>query len=182
MNHDPFSNDDVTEAPESGDPEAMGHHTVDLVEQELVRIQAERDELFSRLARTTADFQNTRRRLQADADQRIQYANTGMVKALLPVLDSMERALSVDPQSADAKSILKGMEIVHQQFLNALKSLDVQEIMPQPGEPFDPTRHEAMLQQESEEHPPHSVTQVLQKGYAMHDRVIRPAQVAVSGP
>lgn len=143
------------------------------------RLKAERDMLFEKLARAQADFQNSRKRLQTESDQRAQYANASLIKSLLPVIDNFERALAVDPEKTDAKSILKGMQIVHDQWLNVLKQQLVEEINPKPGEPFDPTKHEALMQQPSE-HPEGSVVMVLQKGYALHDRTLRPAQVAVS--
>jgi molecular chaperone GrpE len=146
---------------------------------ELERLKAERDMLFEKLARAQADFQNSRKRLQAESDQRAAYANAALIKSLLPVIDNFERALAVEPEKTDSKSILKGMQIVHDQWLNVLKQQEVQEIAPQPGEPFDPTRHEALMQQPSN-HPEGSVVQTLQKGYSLHDRTLRPAQVAVS--
>ena len=143
------------------------------------RVKAERDMLYEKLARAQADFQNSRKRLQAEADQRSQYANATLIKSLLPVIDNFERALAQDPDKTDTRSLLKGMQIVHDQWLNVLKQQQVQEIVPQPGEMFDPTRHEALMQQASE-HPDGSVVQVLQKGYSLHDRTLRPAQVSVS--
>lgn len=143
------------------------------------RLKAERDSLFERLARTTADYQNARKRLQAEADQRAQYANSTLIKSLLPVIDNFERALAQDPGRTDTATLLKGMQIVHDQWLNVLKQQQVEEIAPQPGAPFDPTRHEALMQAPSE-FPPGTVVQMLQKGYALHDRTLRPAQVSVS--
>ena len=78
----------------------------------------------------------------------MQYANQSLIKSLLPVIDNFERALAVDPAKADAASILKGMQIVHDQWLAVLKQQQVEEIAPQPGTPFDPTRHEALMQQD----------------------------------
>jgi molecular chaperone GrpE len=143
------------------------------------RVRAERDMLFEKLARAQADFTNSRRRLQQESDQRAQYANASLIKSLLPVIDNFERALAQDPSKTDPATLLKGMQIVHDQWLNVLKQQQVQEIAPQPGEAFDPTRHEALMHQPSE-HPDGSVVQVLQKGYALHDRTLRPAQVSVS--
>ena len=86
----------------------------------------------------------------------------------------------VPPSSkTDTATLLKGMQIVHDQWLNVLKQQKVEEIAPQPGDPFDPTRHEALMQAPSQ-FPPGSVVQTLQKGYALHDRTLRPAQVSVS--
>ena len=146
---------------------------------ELQKLKAERDMLFEKLARAQADYQNSRKRMQADFDQRAQYANATLIKSLLPVIDNFERALAQDPAKSDAASILRGMQIIHDQWLNMLKQQQVQEIAPQPGEPFDPNRHEALMQQESD-FPEGSVVQTLQKGYALHDRTLRPAQVSVS--
>jgi molecular chaperone GrpE len=149
---------------------------------ELDKLKAERDDLFQRLARTTADFKNAQRRMEGEFDQRLQYANSSLIKSLLPVIDNFERALAVDPAKADAASILKGMQIVHDQWLNVLKSQNVTEIAPKPGDPFEPAHHEALLQQDAPQYAGQgpTVVQLLQKGYSLHDRTLRPAQVAVS--
>jgi molecular chaperone GrpE len=149
-------------------------------EEELRKVQKERDELYERLARTTADFQNSRRRLEADADQQLQYANSKLIKALIPVIDNFERALAVDPAKADAASVLKGLQVVHDQWLAVLKKENVETIAPAPGEPFDPTRHEALIHQQNDQYEGPTVTQLLTKGYALHGRTLRPASVAVS--
>ena len=146
------------------------------------RLRAERDDLYQRLARATADFKNTQRRLETEFDQRVQYANQALIKSLLPVIDNFERALAVDPAKTDVPSLLKGMQIVHDQWLSVLKQQSVNEIAPQPGEPFDPNLHEALMQQDAPQYQGQgpTVVQLLQKGYALRDRTIRPAQVAVS--
>ncbi len=146
----------------------------------LQSLQAERDDLFERLARAQAEFQNARKRLEADMDQRVQYANTNLIKAMLPVIDSFERALAVDAEKSDAATILKGMQIVHDQLMKVLAQHHVQEIAPEPGTPFDPSRHEAIMHQDDPKYKEPTVTKLLQKGYALHGRTLRPAQVAVS--
>lgn len=147
--------------------------------QELQRLRAERDSLFERLARATAEFQNMRKRQDQETEQRVQYANSTLIKNLLPVIDNFERALAVDPATADAASILRGMQIVHDQWLNTLRQQQVDEIAPAPGTPFDPNRHQAIMQQDAT-YPVPTVVQLLQKGYSHHGRTLRPAQVAVS--
>src|SRR5579859_4212871 len=117
---------------------------------ELERLRRERDSLYERLARATAEFQNIRKRQEQEADQRVQYANSTLIKSLLPVIDNFERALAVDPAKADAASILKGMQIVHDQWLDVLHKQQVEEIAPTPGTPFDPNMHQALMQQDSE--------------------------------
>ena len=169
--------DDVTEAPESGDPTETGPSSV---HPDYAKLQSERDDLFERLARATADFQNMRRRLETESDQRLQFANASLIKSLLPVIDNFERALAVDPKKTDAAAILKGMQIVHDQWLSVLKNQQVEEISPKAGEAFDPSCHEALMQQDSDKIAPGAVVMVMQKGYALGDRMLRPAQVAVS--
>ena len=147
---------------------------------ELQQLQQERDDLYQRLARATAEFQNSRRRLEADMEQRSQYANTTLIKAMLPVIDNFERALGVDPATSDAASIQKGLQLVHDQMMSVLKQHDVEVIAPEPGTKFDPNLHQALMQQSSGEYEEPTVTQLMQKGYSVHGRTIRPAQVAVS--
>jgi molecular chaperone GrpE len=149
---------------------------------DLKKLQGERDELFQRLARVTADFQNSRKRLETDMDQRMAYANANLIKSLLPVIDNFERALAVDVAKSDAASILKGLQVVHDQWIAVLKSQAVEEIAPRPGEKFDPLHHQALMQQADERFKDQgpTVVQLLQKGYMLNERVLRPAQVAVS--
>lgn len=146
------------------------------------KITAERDELFDRLARVTADYQNSRKRLETEMEQRMVYANAALIKSLLPVIDNFERALAVDPAKSDTASILKGLQLVHDQWISVLKSQAVEEIVPQPGEKFDPLRHQALMQQADDRYKDKgpTVVQLLQKGYALNERVLRPAQVAVN--
>jgi molecular chaperone GrpE len=148
---------------------------------DLAKLRAERDDLFERLARATAEFKNSQKRIQTEFDQRVQYANSTLIKSLLPVIDNFERALAQDVSKVDAAAILKGMQIVHDQWLAVLKQQNVEEIAPQKGEPFDPNRHEALMQVDAPEYKDTpTVMQTLQKGYALHGRTLRPAQVSVS--
>jgi molecular chaperone GrpE len=147
---------------------------------EMTKLRTERDQLYQSLARAQADFQNSRRRLEADKEQSVQYANSTLIKSLLPVIDNFERALAVDAAKVDAASIQKGLQLVHDQLLTVLKQQSVDEIAPQPGTPFDPNQHQALMQQPSDQYTEPTVTQLLQKGYALHGRTLRPAQVAVS--
>jgi molecular chaperone GrpE len=147
---------------------------------EIIALRTERDQLYQRLARAQADFQNSRRRLEADKEQALQYANSTVIKSLLPVIDNFERALAVDAAKTDAASIQKGLQLVHDQMMSVLKSQNVEEIAPAAGTPFDPNQHQALMQQPSDKYTEPTVTQLLQKGYALHGRTLRPAQVAVS--
>jgi molecular chaperone GrpE len=146
---------------------------------ELERVNLEKQQLFERLARAQAEFTNSRRRLEQDAEQALQYANQNLLKALLPLMDNLERAIAVDPAKAEAASILSGVQVVRDQFEAALKAQRVDVIAPKPGDAFDPGRHEALLQQPSDQ-PAGSVAMLLNKGYALMGRTLRPAQVAVA--
>src|SRR5207237_5665104 len=109
------------------------------------KLQSERDDLYQRLARATADFKNTQKRIQGEADQRVQYANQSLIKSLLPVIDNFERALVQDASKVDAAAILKGMQIVHDQWLSVLKQQQVHEIAPRPGDSSNPTQTKARM-------------------------------------
>ncbi len=144
------------------------------------KLRHERDEYYKKLLRATADYRNSQRRLEQDKQQAVQYANSSLIKALLPVIDNFERALTVDPKTTDVTRILQGMQIVHDELLNVLKRQSVEAIAPQAGDPFNPELHQAMMQQGSKQYQEPTVTTLLQKGYTHLDRVLRPAGVAVS--
>lgn len=151
-----------------------------MLSADLEKLQAERDNLFSQLARVQADFKNAQRRLEADKVQAIQYANEKLIKALIPVLDNFDRAVEVDPSKTDTGALLKGVQMVREQLTKALAEQQVQIIAPAAGTPFDANEHQALLQQPGEQYSEPTVTQLLQKGYSFHGRVLRPAQVAVN--
>jgi molecular chaperone GrpE len=179
MSRTPANDDmnDVDPSMEGEDTQSVGMAGPSI--QDYDKVKAERDALFERLARAQADFQNSRKRLETESDQRLQYANSQLIKNLLPTIDNLERAMAVDVAKTDAASIVKGLQVLVDQLMKVLAVQQVEVIAPEVGSPFDPTRHEALMQQDSE-YPPNTVTQLLQKGYALRDRTLRPAQVAVS--
>lgn len=149
-------------------------------ENELIRLEVERNDLYNKLARAQAEFQNARKRLEADKEQAVQYANSSLIKSLLPVIDNFERALSQDPAKIDVASLLKGMQIVHDQWLAVIEQQGVSRVAPKAGDVFDPATMQAIMQQPTDKYPENHVTQLLQNGYSHHGRSLRPAQVAVS--
>jgi molecular chaperone GrpE len=178
MTRIPIDDDQPNESDAPGAEDQPVEETVE--SNEMLKLRSERDQLFERLARVTAEYKNSQKRMEAEYDSRIQYANSSLIKAILPTIDNFERALGQDASKVDAATILKGMQIVHDQLLAVLKAQKVEEIAPQPGEAFDPTRHEALMHQASDEYPESAVTQLLEKGYTVHGRTLRPAKVAVS--
>ncbi len=170
------------EADDRKDGQSGGTEGSPDIEADLLKLQEERNSLFEQLARVQADFRNAQKRLESEKLTAIQFANGRLITALLPVIDNFERAISVDPAKSDAASVLKGMAIVHDQLMAAIRQQHVEEIAPEPGTPFDPHLHQALMQEDDDRYPEPAVTQMLQKGYSMHGRVLRPAQVAVSKP
>jgi molecular chaperone GrpE len=145
-------------------------------ESELQKVKAERDSLLDRLARAQAEFENARRRASKEQQDFRDYATADTIKALLPVIDSFERALQTKSESRDFRS---GVELIYKQLQDALAKLGVRPI-PAKGEPFDPHYHEAIETVETSEAPDHTVLEELQRGYKFKDRLLRPAMVKVA--
>ncbi len=129
--------------------------------------------------RLLAELRNVTQRAQREKAEALKYAETALAKELLPVLDDLERTLSSAADTEDAEQIIEGVRIVYEHFLKVLRHRHIKPI-DTVGKPFDPDRHEALMQQPSAEHPPNTVLEEVQRGYTMHDRVIRPAKVIVS--
>jgi molecular chaperone GrpE len=142
---------------------------------DLRRSLEERDAQYLRLA---ADFENFRRRSAQEALDRARYASEPAAVALLPVLDNLQRAIQHAPEG---DPMVDGVRMVARQFEDALRSLGVTVIEAE-GEPFDPAVHEAIGGEESPEVDRDTVKTVLQPGYRLHDRVLRPALVRVAHP
>lgn len=158
------------EAPSGGD---------ELVEA-LRAAVAERDELFAKLQRLAADHQNFQRRAQLNEREASDQAKRGILQSIIPVLDQFELALGQKTEGVSPKSILGGVKMIQSEFLRILGNCGVSPINPEPNEEFDPMRHEAMMQQPAEGIEPGHVSRCLGVGYALGDRVVRPAKVAVS--
>ena len=135
--------------------------------------------LKDQLLRTVAESENIRRRASRDVENAHKYANEKLLEDLLPVLDSLEKALELPDQSDDAKAVLEGIEISLRMFRETLERGGVVVVDPL-GEPFDPSKHEALAMVPNEEVEPNSVIEVVQKGYLLNERVVRAARVVVS--
>lgn len=153
----------------------------DVAEEELDELQqaeAKAAEHWDRLLRLQAEMDNIKRRAQRDVANAHKFATENFVKALLPVVDSLEIALQNADQT-DGNALREGLELTHKMFLDVMDKNQVKQIDPE-GEPFDPELHEAMSMQESAEVESNSVLKVMQKGYTLNERLIRPALVIVS--
>jgi molecular chaperone GrpE len=145
-------------------------------ESELQKVKAERDALLDRLARLQAEFENARKRASKEQQDFREYAVADAVKALLPILDSFERALNAKSQTGEFRS---GVELIYKQLQDALTKLGVRAI-PAKGEPFDPHLHQAIEIVDTREVPDHHVVEELQRGYKLKDRLLRPSMVKVA--
>ena len=147
------------------------------LEEVLAETQAKLEEQREAWLRALADAENARKRAQGDIAQARKYAAERMVEDLLPVMDSLEAALGAG--GADAEALRAGVELTRKQLRSAFERTGVAEVNPEPGQRFDPHRHQAMATAESDQEP-NTVLSVLQKGYALHDRIVRPALVTVA--
>ncbi|GAB4171295.1 MAG: hypothetical protein Tsb0017_03300 [Geothermobacteraceae bacterium] len=130
--------------------------------------------------RSQADLENYRKRVQREKQEMARFANEGLLRELLPVIDNLQRAVDhAREQQNDAGALIEGVEMTLGQFASTLEKFGVTPVEAA-GKPFDPALHEAMGQMVSEDMPPNHVVQELQKGYRLHDRLLRPALVMVS--
>jgi molecular chaperone GrpE len=176
-----------------GQPEAKSVDEAQSVERDIAEllgdVERERDEYLELARRTKADFENYRRRVAGEAAEAEKRGRAELVRALIPVLDNLERALehkTADrPQAGDRvrggtseASFLEGVRIVRDEFAGVLKRNGVESFEPA-GEPFDPHLHEAMMTRPVEPQDAGKVLEVLEKGYRLDGQVLRPARVIV---
>src|SRR5207237_7315788 len=147
------------------------------LEQQLAEAQAQVQTQREAMLRALADAENARKRYQAEAANSQKYAIERFAEALLPVVDSLEAALA--NKDASPEALRDGVQLTLRQLTQALEKARVSPIVPAPGERFDPHRHQAMAAVEADSEP-NTVVATMQKGYQLHDRVLRPALVTVA--
>ncbi len=177
--------DPTASAPGSGAPDAAepGDDRVGQLEAELAALRSENESLRGQYMRIAADFDNFRKRQTRDKeDQRLHITCTTLTE-ILPVVDNFDRARQqLNPQSEEAQSLHRSYQNLYKQLVDVFKQLGVSPMRVE-GEPFDPSLHEAVLREPSEEHPEDVVIEELQRGYHLDGRVLRHALVKVSmGP
>ncbi len=164
--------------PEAGAPENQADAAAGAASgEELRKLRAERDALYDRLARLQADFENQRKRSAREQADYKEYAVADAIRALLPIIDSFDRAIKTTGGSPE--DLRSGMELINRQLHDALSKLGVQPIEAQ-GTQFDPHLHQAVQMVETEAVPDHQVIEELQRGYRLKDRLLRPAMVRVA--
>ncbi len=139
------------------------------------QLEGEKDKVL----RLSAEFENFKKRKQREIDDFKKFANETIFRQLLSVVDNLERAIESARENPDVKNLLEGVELTHKEFLNLFESFNVK-LVEAENQPFDPNFHQAVTHAENNDVPENTVTTVLQKGYMLHDRLIRPSMVVVS--
>ena len=171
------NNQDSPEEVEPADEQSQLIETMQKLVQAEGVIAHQKDEVL----RVQAEMQNLRRRTEQDIEKAHKFGQERLSNELLAVMDNLERALQVDMDREDesVKALLQGVELTLKSFVDCFRKFGIEQIDPL-GEPFDPQLHQAMTMQENPNVEPDTVTAVMQKGYTLHGRVIRPAMVMVS--
>jgi molecular chaperone GrpE len=145
----------------------------------VAELEKEKKDTYERLLRTTADFDNFRKRTRKENEDARLKGREEILKEILPGIDNLERALAAAADASQAANVADGVKLVLRQFLSALERFDVKGFSSK-GEPFDPSRHEAVSQIPRDDLPAGSVAEEMQRGYMIGPRLLRPAMVAVA--
>ena len=143
----------------------------------------EYQDLYQKYIRLAADFENYKKRLAKEKADVVSYGNEELIKALLNVIDNLERALDHADEEKDSKALMEGVKLVHKQFLSCLEKFGVKFVEASPGQEFDPRMHQAIERVESHDFTPGLIISEMLRGYMLKERLLRPALVVVSkGP
>lgn len=145
----------------------------------LLELQQQRDQFRDQFLRTAAEMENFRKRVNRERQEERKYASYGFISELLPIIDNLQRAVDAASGEEGDAGVLQGVQMVLKQFEDVLTRNGAEPIEAL-GQQFDPNLHEALQQRPTDEVPPMTVVQVLERGYKLHDRVIRPTKVIVS--
>ncbi|WP_428389831.1 nucleotide exchange factor GrpE [Mucisphaera sp.] len=146
----------------------------------LEQAERDRDAFEEKYLRTAADYQNFVRRSTANIESAREQAILSMARQLVGVMDTFDRALQVDPDKTTASDLLAGVGLVREELLKALAAMGVDRIEAKPGEEFDPSKHEALMRQPSDDYDSNHVVSQFQPGYTACGKTVRGAQVSVS--
>lgn len=163
---------------EAQSPQADDDRSAQL-EARIAELEKENAELKDRLVRNVADTENYKKRLAREKEEAVKYANTSLVKDLIGPLDDFSRALDAAEQSSNFDALKEGVRMIEDKLYSTLKTNWGLEVIDQKDVPFDPNEHEACMMEELEGASEDMVTMLLQKGYKLNGRVIRPAKVKV---
>ena len=149
------------------------------LEEQLKAITAEKQDIFEKFQRVSADYINYQKRAPRQIADSVAYEKKAVIRSILPTLDNLVHAIASAREHNADESVVKGIELVHDHMLDTLKAHGVKRIVAL-GEQFDPAVHEAVMQRSEEDKPDNCVLQVYQNGYMLNDQVIRPAKVIVN--
>jgi molecular chaperone GrpE len=166
------------------DPDQAAENRADDPQQDLAEKlklkEQEAQENYDRLLRVSAEFDNYKKRASRDMEEFRKYSNQSLIKEMLSVVDNLELAMnSTNGHKAIDKGLLDGLAMTHKEIIKVFEKFNVKPISAK-GQPFDPTFHEAVMQEETDEFPANTVINELQKGYLIHDRLLRPSMVVVA--
>lgn len=150
------------------------------IHEQVLRLTRERDEAMTQWKRSLADFQNYQRRALQNEQEAKRQGATGVINSVLPVLDHFDLALAQPTPDEASRKILDGVRVIRSELVRVLEGYGVVYINPKPNDEFDPNRHSAIMQQAADGVEPGRVSATYQPGYALGDRVIRSAKVAVA--
>ncbi len=149
------------------------------LEEKLAAAQEEAKSAYDRFLRVSAEFDNYKKRILRETADARKYANETLLTDLLPAVDNLERALAASGDENAANALIDGVEMVRAELLKTFEKFGVKPIEAC-GKPFDPAFHQAMGQEKTDQHPENTVVQEFQRGYAYHDRLLRPSMVIVA--
>ena len=159
-------------------PEKKEEISPEKLQAQLEEKTREASEYFDKWLRLRADFENFKKRMQKEKDDLVKFCNENLLKALLPVLDNLTRAIEHGRNAQETSPLLEGVEMTCKEFLSALDRFGVKPV-PAVGEVFDPEKHEALSQEESDQEA-NQIIAAVQNGYFYYDRLLRPARVIIS--
>ncbi|MFC4699729.1 nucleotide exchange factor GrpE [Glaciecola siphonariae] len=172
------SNDEAVSV--EGEVQSLEEAQIQALEEELAKAQATIEEQKDGVLRARADIENARRRAEQEIDKARKFALEKFASELLPVIDNLERAMqSANGADESIKPLLDGVDLTLKSFISTIEKFGLEIVDPQ-GESFNPDHHQAMSMQESDEVAPNTVLAVMQKGYLLNGRLLRPAMVMVS--
>ena len=173
--------EDPQSKPEMTDPVELENPMEDL-EAKLEIKEQEAKENYDRLLRVSAEFENYKKRASRDLAELRKFANQSLIKEMLSVIDNLELAMnSTNGNKTIDQGLLQGLDMTHKEILKVFEKFNVKPIEAK-GQAFDPTFHEAVMQEATDEFDENTVINELQKGYLIHDRLLRPAMVVVARP
>ena len=158
-------------------------NSIEEMQRQLISAKNEAEENYDRLLRVSAELENFKKRSAREMEEFKKFSNQSLIKELLPIIDNLELAIKSysTSEARSNESLLEGVSLIHKEMLKLLEKFQVKQVESM-GQPFDPNYHEAVMREEADNVSENTVVDELQKGYVMHNRLIRPSMVVVAAP